>query len=105
MVKSREIFWFTLQTGYLIIISLDHKKLLDTELFCPLSGLKVAGQVIPPHKMGVMQCVNGSLFAKCPAHLVRCFIADFSTVKLIVSNAKVLRVIEVNRKENKNVAS
>jgi hypothetical protein len=81
------------------------KKYLDTELFCPLSGLKIKGYSIPIHKMGVMVCENGALFAKCSLHLVRCFISDWPTVKSIVDNAKVIKIVEVKPKEKKNVAS
>jgi len=88
------------------MLSVGLKKYIDTQLYCPLSGLKLNGQApIPPHKMGVMQCANGSLFSKCSIHLVRCFISDFDTVRNIMEKATVVRVIEDRKKEKKNAAS
>lgn len=91
--------------SYFIINSVAVKKYIDTQIYCPLSGLKLKGNVIAPHKMAMMQCANGALFAKCPYHLVRCFISDFETVKTIMSEAQVIKVIEVQRKGENNAAS
>ena len=81
------------------------RKYIDTQLFCPLSGAKLKGQVIPPHKMYMMQCENGALFAKCQHHVVRCFIADFATVKMVMESSKITKIVDTNKKENKYVAS
>jgi len=83
------------------------QKILDIQLYCPLSGFRFKnGQMIQPHKMTVMQCQNGALFAKCGNHVARCFVADYPTVKAIMDNATVVRVVKkLDRKESKNVAS
>lgn len=81
------------------------RKYLDTQLFCPLTGTRAKGQVIQPHKMQMMQCENGSLFAKCPHHLVRCFISDRATVEMIMGISKIVKVVNTSTKEKKNVAS
>lgn len=83
------------------------QKLLDIELYCPLSGLTMkSGRVIMPHKMTVMQCQNGALFAKCGNHVARCFIADYPTVKMIMDDATVVKIVKkADRKEGRNVAS
>ena len=64
---------------------------LDVEAFCPLSGFVLNGSVIPVHKMAMLQCENGALFARCPNHQVRAFISDFTTVRQIMSQAVVLQ--------------
>lgn len=81
------------------------RKYIDTQLFCPLSGSRFKGQVVPLHKMYMMQCENGALFAKCPHHVVRCFISDFTTVKMIMDVSKVTKIVDTNKKEQKYVAS
>lgn len=81
------------------------RKYIDTQLFCPLSGAKLQGKVVQLHKMQMMQCENGSLFAKCPHHVVRCFISDFSTVKVIMEMSKIVKIVDTKAKEKKHVAS
>lgn len=81
------------------------RKYIDTQLFCPLTGAKLKGQVIQPHKMVMMQCENGSIFAKCPHHVVRCFISDFTTVKMIMETAKIVKIVDTKAKEGKHVTS
>lgn len=80
------------------------QKHLDIELVCPVSGLKLNGVVIPLHKMVMMQCENGSLFARCPNHVVRAFISDFTTVRHIMSQAIVLSITDrkPRKKEKQN---
>ena len=79
------------------------QKHLDIEVICPLSGLKLNGAVIPVHRMAMMQCENGALFARCPNHVVRTFISDFATVRNIMSQAVVLQVTDKNpRKKEKS---
>jgi len=89
----------------LIISGVPIRKYIDTQLFCPLTGAKLKGHIIPPHKMYMMQCENGSLFAKCPHHVVRCFISDFTTVKMIMDASKITKIVDTNKKETKHVAS
>lgn len=79
------------------------QKHLDVELVCPLSGFKLAGVVIPVHKMAVMQCENGSLFARCPNHVVRSFISDFTTVKHIMNQAIVIQVTTRNQRKKEKL--
>lgn len=79
------------------------QKHLDIKFFCPLSGVEIDGQVIPAHRMAVMQCANGVLFARCPNHVARCFIADFTTVRNVMDKAVVLQITDrTSRKERKN---
>ena len=77
---------------------------LDVEAVCPLSGFKLKGTVIPVHKMAMLQCENGALFARCPNHQVRAFISDFTTVKQIMNQAVVVQTTTRNerRKEKLN---
>lgn len=76
---------------------------LDLEVVCPLSGLKLNGTVIPVHKMAMMQCENGALFARCPNHVVRTFISDFKTVREIMNQAVVVQTTTRNpRKKEKS---
>lgn len=82
------------------------QKHLDIEVVCPLSGLKLDGIVIPLHKMAMMQCDNGALFARCPNHVVRTFISDFTTVRQIMKQAVVVQITERNpRKKEKSNGS
>jgi hypothetical protein len=79
------------------------QKHLDIEVICPVSGLKLDGVTIPVHRMAMMQCENGSLFARCPNHVVRTFISDFATVRHIMNQAVVLQITDKNpRKEKRN---
>jgi hypothetical protein len=72
---------------------------LDLELFCPMSGLRLKDHTIVPHKMALMQCENGVLFARCTQHVARCFISDFSTVKMVMEHAVVLKVTEKGKRK------
>lgn len=82
------------------------QKHLDIEVICPVSGLKLGGVTIPVHRMPMLQCENGSLFARCPNHVVRTFISDFATVREIVSQAVVLQITDRNaRKKEKSNGS
>lgn len=74
---------------------------LDLEVVCPLSGFRLNGNVIPVHKMAMLQCENGSLFARCPNHQVRSFISDFTTVKEIMNQAVVLQTTTSNGRKSK----
>jgi hypothetical protein len=69
---------------------------LDIEFFCPLSGVKLKTGVIPPHKMSVLQCDNGSLFARCPNHVARCFVADITTVNSVMEASIVVKITTKN---------
>jgi len=83
------------------------QKHLDIEVICPVSGLKIDGVVIPMHRMAMMQCENGALFARCPNHVVRAFISDFTTVRHIMNQAVVVQVTDrrPRKKENSNGAT
>ena len=67
---------------------------LDITLLCPLSGLELEGRVIPPHRMATMQCENGSLFSRCPHHVTRVFISDFTTVRQIMNKAVIIQITD-----------
>jgi len=84
------------------------QKHLDTTAICPVSGMKLDGVVIPVHRMTMMQCENGALFARCPNHVVRAFISDFTTVRHIMSQAVVVQVTNNRprkKKESQNGAT
>lgn len=49
-----------------------------------MSGFTVKAGVIKPHYLVLVQCENGSLFAKCGPHVGRFFISDFKTVKEVM---------------------
>jgi hypothetical protein len=70
------------------------QKHLDRTFFCPMSGVELGGLKIPLHRMAVMQCENGALFARCPNHVVRCFISDFTTVKQVMAESTVLQITD-----------
>lgn len=72
---------------------------LDIEVICPVSGLILDGTMIPVHKMAMMQCENGALFARCPNHVVRTFISDFKTVRHIMNQAVVVQVTTRNQRK------
>ena len=80
------------------------QKHLDITVLCPLSGLEVEGNEIPAHRMVVLQCSNGALFARCPNHIVRCFISDFTTVRQIMKKAVILQITDrkPRKKEKSN---
>ena len=79
---------------------------LDIEFFCPLSGVRLKTGVIPPHKMSVLQCDNGSLFARCPNHVARCFIADITTVNSVMEASIVVKITTKNsNKQERNDGS
>jgi len=77
---------------------------LDLEAVCPLSGFKLNGVVIVVHKMALVQCENGALYASCPNHRVRAFISDHTTVKQIMNQAVVLQTTnpKARKKEKLN---
>lgn len=76
---------------------------LDVEVVCPLSGFKLNGTVIPVHKMAMLQCENGALFARCPNHQVRAFISDFTTVKQIMNQAVVVQTTTKNERKKEKL--
>ena len=79
------------------------QKHLDIEVICPVSGLSLDGVTIPIHRMAMMQCENGALFARCPNHVVRTFISDFTTVRHIMNKAVVVQITNKNpRKKEKS---
>jgi hypothetical protein len=82
------------------------QKYLDTEVWCPVSGFKRKdGSVIPPHKVQLMICADGNLYARCPVHLAKSFIQDGQTIKEIVDASNVIRTKEKRVKELKNATS
>jgi hypothetical protein len=82
------------------------QKYLDTEVWCPVSGFKRKdGSVIPPHKVQLMICADGNLYARCPIHLAKSFIQDGQTIREIVDASNVIRTKEKRTKEPKNATS
>jgi hypothetical protein len=75
---------------------------LDITFLCPMSGVELAGLKIPPHRMPVLECENGALFARCPNHVVRCFISDFMTVKQVMAESTVLKITDPKPRKEKS---
>lgn len=59
------------------------RTLLKTELVCPLSGMKLGNEPVPVHKIPVVLCVNGSLYAYCSIHETRCFVRGTNAAKVM----------------------
>jgi hypothetical protein len=90
----------------LVTPTVKSQRHLDIEFLCPLSGIRLKTGVIPIHKMAVLQCDNGSLFARCPNHVARCFIADITTVNAIMESSTIVRVTTKNsNKQERNDAA
>jgi hypothetical protein len=75
---------------------------LDIEVPCHVSGLLVGDTRIGIHMVPLVLLPNGSLMAYCPNHRNRSFIADATTIHLILKNATIVRKIEKPIKEPKN---
>lgn len=85
---------------------MPEQKILNTEVWCPVSGLKLKNNgMIPPHKMTLMVCVDGNLYAKCKLHLAKVFIQRKEFVKMILEASTVILIKQKRAKEGRNVAS
>lgn len=81
------------------------QKYLDREIWCGMSGfVRKDGSIYPPHKMQLMICADGNLYARCPQHLAKTFIQDGQTIKEVVEASTVVRTKEKRVKEVKNGA-
>jgi hypothetical protein len=70
------------------------RSLLDTEVYCPLSGMKFGAlPALPVHKVALTVCVNGALYAECKDHRVRMFVRDRSIVSEIMKTSHVVGVV------------
>ncbi len=78
------------------------KAILDIEVPCPVSGLKLNGRVCDFHKVPLMLLDNGSIMAYCPHHRARTFISDRTTSYMITQSANVIDQINKPIKEPKN---
>jgi hypothetical protein len=78
------------------------KAILDIEVACPVSGLKLNGVICDLHKVPLIRLDNGCLMAYCPNHRVRAFISDRTTCHMISKFAQVLERIEQPFKDGKN---
>lgn len=78
------------------------KAILDIEIACPVSGLRLNGVLCEVHKIPLIRLDNGCLMGYCPNHRVRAFIADRTTCHMISKNATVLERIEQPFKDRKN---
>jgi hypothetical protein len=67
------------------------QKYLDTTVWCPLSNFKLKDGVIEPHKIGLMEAVDGSLYARCERHIAKVFIQEAVTVERILESSVVVR--------------
>ena len=85
---------------------MPEQKFLDTEVWCPVSGTKLKdGTIIPPHKIQLMVCSDGHLYARCIVHFAKVFIQEKETVRKILEASNVIRVREKRVKETKNATS
>ena len=78
------------------------KAVLDIEVPCPVSSLRMNGQLVEIHRVPLMLLDNGCLMAYCPNHRSRAFISDRTTVQWIMKTAQIIRRIEKPVKEPKN---
>ena len=81
------------------------KVILDIQVPCPVSGLKLGGAICEFHKVNLMRLDNGSIMAYCPNHRARSFVSDRTTCFLISQSARVLERIEKPVKERENGSS
>lgn len=77
------------------------KTVLDIEVPCMISGMRLGGFQVPLHRVPLVVLDNGSIMAYCPNHRWRSFIGDITTVQEILKVAKVVRRIEKPLKEKK----
>ena len=78
---------------YLSIIP-DMKAVLDATALCPVSGQRVSGSLVDPHRLPLMLLDNGTIMMYCPNHMTRAFISDRTTVRLILQGTKIIERIE-----------
>lgn len=69
------------------------RRLLDRKVFCPFSGVIVDGEFVPPHRIDVTVCPNGTLYCYCMTHGTRVFVRDRIVVGKFVRDAQVLRTL------------
>ena len=82
------------------------KVILDIEVPCPVSGLKLNGKICDFHKVPLIRLDNGSIMAYCPNHRSRTFIADRTTCFMISKDANVVeRIPQPLKKEPKHGAT
>jgi hypothetical protein len=82
-------------------LHMGSRSLLDFEVWCPFSGAVLEGKKIGPHKVPVMQCSNGTLFAMCNMHRTRIFCADWTTIRTVMKTVTVLRVTDKPARPNR----
>lgn len=78
------------------------KAILDIEVPCPVSGLRLNGRICDFHKVPLMLLDNGTIMAYCPNHRARSFIADRTTSHMIAQSANVIQRIDKPIKEPKH---
>lgn len=89
-----------------MILPVPQQKILDTQLWCPMSGFKAKDGTIEPHKVTMMQAADGSLFARCERHVAKIFVQDSMTINRVMESSTVVRIKEKRaRKELPNGAS
>ena len=90
---------------------MPEQKILSSRVWCPCSGF--AGKdkaVIPPHKIQLMECANGTLYGWCSGCHSKVFIQNKEIIRRILEVSTVIKVIQkriskVQRQEGRNVAS
>ena len=78
------------------------KAILDIEVPCQVSGLKLNGSACDFHKIPLILLDNGTLMSYCPNHRARFFISDRTTVHMIMRTANIVERIEKPIKERKH---
>jgi hypothetical protein len=81
------------------------KAVLDIEVPCPVSGLKLNGVICQFHKVPLMMLDNGTIMSYCPNHLMRCFISERITCSMNLKDAVVVQRIEKHVKGRRNGSS
>lgn len=78
------------------------KAILDIDVPCSVSGLRLNGQVCEFHKVPLILLDNGTIMTYCPNHRSRSFISDRTTVHMIMKSANIIQRIDKPIKEPKH---
>lgn len=70
------------------------RTLLDLQVWCPWSGIKIGDRKTPPHKVSVIVCENRTLYSFCPECQTRSFTLNYNLVARVIQNSTILNVTE-----------
>src|SRR3990167_4056639 len=60
---------------------------LSLSLWCPFSGVVIAGRQVRPHQIPLLVCAGGTLQIWCAEHGTRCFVGDRGIIEIIMRQA------------------